>query len=117
MCLGIPMQVIESGLGQALCCDGARTHRIDTALVGSLEAGAWVMVFLGAARERISEATALQCRDALAALDIVMQGGSSADVEHLFADLIGREPELPDCLKPKTANAAGGSGETNSGDR
>lgn len=100
MCVGIPMQVIESGFGQALCRDGERVEMIDTALVGAVEPGEWVMVFLGAARERISEARAQQCRDALAALRIVMEGGGGADIDHLFTDLIGREPELPDFLKP-----------------
>jgi len=62
------------------------------------------MVFLGAAREVISEEVARQSADAIAALEMVMRG--EGGFEHLFADLIGREPELPDFLRPKTQDNA-----------
>ena len=99
MCVGIPMQVIEAGFGQALCRAADGDHAIDTSLVGAVEPGSWVMVFLGAAREVISEEAARQSADALAALEMVMRGDGG--FEHLFADLIDREPELPEFLRPK----------------
>lgn len=104
MCIGIPMQVIEAGAGGALCRARDGEHRIDTSLVGAVEPGNWVMVFLGAAREVISEEAARQSADAIAALEMVMRG--EGGFEHLFADLIDREPELPDFLRPKPQDNA-----------
>ena len=100
MCVGIPMQVIETGLGFARCRARDGEHDVDTALVGTPEPGTWVMVFLGAAREVISEETARQTADALEALQMVARGETNFD--HLFADLIDREPELPEHLRPST---------------
>lgn len=96
MCVGIPMQVIEADFGEALCQARDGRHRIDTRLVGNPTPGAWVMVFLGAAREVISAERAAQAADALEALAMVQRG--EAGFEHLFADLIDREPQLPDHL-------------------
>lgn len=98
MCIGIPMQVIEDGDGQALCRAADGVHRIDMSLVGPVPAGGWVMVFLGAAREAISAEQARKSADAIEALGKVMRG--EGGFEHLFADLIDREPELPDFLRP-----------------
>lgn len=97
MCVGIPMQVISTDGAQALCRAADGDHNIDTILVGAVEAGAWVMVFLGAAREVISEEAARKSADALRALEMVMRG--EGGFEHLFADLIDREPELPEFLR------------------
>lgn len=98
MCVGVPMQVIETGPGWALCRASDGEHRIDTGLVGEPRPGAWLMTFLGAAREEISEETARQTADALEALRRAMRGES---FEHLFQDLIDREPQLPEHLRNK----------------
>ena len=94
------MQVREAGgFGWAICdCDGA-ARCIDMRLVGEQSPGTWVLVFIDAAREVIDELRAQQVRDALQALDAAMSG---QPFEHLFADLIGREPELPEFLRPAT---------------
>ncbi|EGV32887.1 hydrogenase assembly chaperone hypC/hupF [Thiorhodococcus drewsii AZ1] len=96
MCIGVPMQVIESGPLWAWCDDGGEHHRIDMQLVGQQPIGAWVLVFLGAAREVMGETHALRVRDALVAMQVAMQGES---VDHLFADLVDREPTLPEHLR------------------
>lgn len=101
MCIGIPMQVIEPGPHYALCRANGETRQIDMALVGEQPEGTWVLVFLDAAREVVSAGDAAKIFDALKALSLVMQGETSVD--HLFADLIGREPELPPHLKPQGA--------------
>jgi len=44
----------------------------------------------------MGETQALRVRDALAALALAGQGGS---VDHLFADLLDREPSLPEHLR------------------
>ncbi len=97
MCVGIPMQVIEPGEGVALCRGSGEDLRVDTRLVGEVAPGEWLLVFLGAARERMSEEAAHQTADALRALEMAMRGETG--FEHLFADLIGREPQLPEHLQ------------------
>jgi hydrogenase expression/formation protein HypC len=99
MCIGIPMQVVERRARYALCAGGGEAREIDMALVGEQPEGTWILVFLDAAREVISTQEAARIGDALTALALVAEG--EANVDHLFADLIGREPELPDHLKPK----------------
>jgi len=102
MCLGIPMQVVEPGEGRALCRARGGDQVIDMSLVGEIPEGAWIMAFLGAAREVISEETARRSADAIEALEMAMRGESGFD--HLFADLIDREPELPEFLRPAASN-------------
>ncbi|MAZ17777.1 HypC/HybG/HupF family hydrogenase formation chaperone [Oricola sp.] len=102
MCLGVPMQVVEPGAIRALCRARDGDHEIDMSLVGEIPEGTWVMVFLGAAREVISEETAHRSADAIEALEMAMRGESGFD--HLFADLIDREPELPEFLRPAASN-------------
>ncbi|MFC4348590.1 HypC/HybG/HupF family hydrogenase formation chaperone [Kordiimonas lipolytica] len=89
MCVGLPMKVLEAGFGQALCDYRGEQRTIDTILVGNVEPGQWVMVFINAAREIISEDDALKSLNALIALEKVMQG--ETDIDHLFADLIAKE--------------------------
>jgi hydrogenase expression/formation protein HypC len=97
MCIGIPMQVIEPRGDSALCEYRGQTTLIDMMLVGEQVAGTWLLVFLGAAREVISAERAAQIADALEAMRLAMQGETNFD--HLFADLVDREPELPEFLR------------------
>lgn len=87
MCLGIPMQIADSGPGYALCDYDGNRRRIDTMLVGEQPPGTWLLVFIDAAREVISDDDAQKITDALSALNTVM-AGSTADIDHLFADII-----------------------------
>jgi hydrogenase expression/formation protein HypC len=96
MCLGVPMQVIESHGLMALCTAGERCETVDMALVGPQALGAWVLVFLGAAREVLDADTAAQIGRALDGLRSLMAGGSLGDA---FADLENRSPELPAHLR------------------
>lgn len=105
MCLAIPMQVVSSEDGCALCAGRSGTERLNTLLTGPLEPGQWVLGFLGSARAVISEEHAAQVDSALDALESLLNGhGETGDVEALmqthFADLVNREPQLPDFLKP-----------------
>lgn len=101
MCIGVPMEVIEMRAGCALVRARDGLHEVDTALVGEVSPGTWLMVFLGAAREVMSAEAAARTSDALLALDLAMRGERSID--HLFADLIGREPQLPEHLRRQDA--------------
>jgi hydrogenase expression/formation protein HypC len=98
MCVGLPMQAIECWPGGALCRARDGDHCIDTSLIGEVEPGTWLMVFLGAAREVLSPQEAKRSADALEALEMAMRGETGFD--HLFADLVGREPQLPPYLRP-----------------
>jgi hydrogenase expression/formation protein HypC len=96
MCLGIPMQVVEAGEFQALCEGSGRRERVDLILVGPQPAGAWLLVFLGAAREVLDATTAAQITGALSALQSILAG--NPHIDHHFADLVARQPERPETL-------------------
>lgn len=100
MCIATPMRLdhVDGIRGLA----GAET--IDLSLAPEAAAGDWVLVFLGVARRVLDEAEAARILDALDGLAAVMQG-RGADLDHLFADLAGREPTLPPHLE--AARAAG----------
>ena len=97
MCIGIPMQVIESGDGYAWCAGMEQRRRIDTMLVGDQPAGTWLLTFLDAAREVLSAEEAGRITAAVQAVNLVMQGETGID--HLFSDLLDREPQLPDFVR------------------
>jgi hydrogenase expression/formation protein HypC len=97
MCLGIPMRVLSVD-GPLACCEG-RGERldVDVRLVAAPAVGDWLLVFHGVAREALSEQRAQDVSNALDALDAALAGETNLD--HLFADLANREPELPPHLR------------------
>ena len=96
MCVGIPMQALVTGDGWADCRGDGEGRRVDTRLIGPVAPGDWLLVFLDSAREVLDEVRAGQIQQALQALRAVSLGES---VDHLFADLIDREPTLPEFLR------------------
>ncbi|NKX45976.1 HypC/HybG/HupF family hydrogenase formation chaperone [Roseicyclus persicicus] len=92
MCIGTPVQVVSVEGIAAIARDGDRLVRIDLSLTGPVAPGAWVLDFLGAAREVLDEGEALKIRAALEGLRSVMQGGALGDA---FADLEATGPRLP----------------------
>lgn len=101
MCVGIPMQVLDVQGTQARCRGRNGEAWLDLLLVGELAPGDWVLSFLGSARERIDAERAQIVNDALDALDAVLSGRADAahSIDAAFADLIGREPQLPPHLR------------------
>ena len=97
MCIGIPMQVIEPGEGYAICEGLGQKRQIDTLLVGDQPVGTWLMTFLDMAREVLTPEEAALRTDAVMAVNLVMQG--ETDIDHLFADLIDREPVMPESIR------------------
>lgn len=97
------MQILAVEGRYARCRDrhGAEHPRIDLMLVGEAEPGQWLMTFLDAARAPLTEEEARQGNAALDALDAVLAG--MEDVSAYFADLIDREPQLPDFLRGGTS--------------
>lgn len=74
MCVGLPMQVIESAPGQTLPAGWVRVagrgeeRAVDTALVGACAPGEWVLVFLDRVQERLDARRAAEID---ATLDLV----------------------------------------------
>ncbi len=90
------MQVVEMHEGVAVCEGLGERREINMQLVGEQPPGTWVLTFLNGAREVLTEEDAARITDAVKALNLVMQG--AGNVDHLFADLIDREPERPPSL-------------------
>jgi len=103
MCIGLPMRTVEAGAHQALVAGRGRVERIDTRLVGPVVAGEWLLVFQGAARERLSAERAAEVD---AALDL-LEAGLAGD-----ADRAGADPgfELPSALGVEQLRALTGGG-------
>jgi len=107
MCIGIPMQVVETGDGYAWCEGMAQRRLVDTMLVGDQPVGTWLLIFIDAAREVLSAGDAARITAAVQAVNLVMQG--EAGIDHLFADLLDREPQLPEYVRQKnTGKIQGG---------
>lgn len=99
MCMAIPMQVIRASETMAWCLDRSGNEvAIDTLLTGPVTPGQWLLTFLGGAREVVSAEDAKTISDALDGLESAMAGDLQG-VDAAFADLIGREPQLPDFLR------------------
>ncbi len=84
MCIGIPMRVVESGEVSALCEGRGERQRINMLMVGDCPAGSWVMTFLGAAREILTEEEAARINQTLDELESVLRGDFD------LADFAGR---------------------------
>jgi len=97
MCIGIPMQVVApAGPIHAWCEGRGERRRVDLLLVGAQPPGGWVLVFLDSAREVLDPERARRIDAALDALDAALRGDP---LDHLFADLVDREPQLPPHLR------------------
>lgn len=101
MCLGIPMRVIEAWANGALVAGRGRQAQIDTRLVDGASAGEWLLVFQGAARERLTPERAAEIDATLDLVEAALGGdalGASADPG--FA--------LPSAMDPSTLAALTG---------
>jgi hydrogenase expression/formation protein HypC len=102
MCLGIPLQVLAvPSWGMALCDSGdgaGKTRRVETSLLAQPPApGDWLLVHVNIAIRAVDALEAQQISDALLA---VTRAAAGESFEHLLADLIDREPQLPAHLRP-----------------
>jgi hydrogenase expression/formation protein HypC len=91
------MQLLENGITRARCAGRGQRETLDLMLVGEQPAGTWVLAFRGAALRVMTADEARETDAALDALEAVLAG--AADVDAHFADLVDREPTLPDHLK------------------
>jgi hydrogenase expression/formation protein HypC len=96
MCLGLPMTVIDGDDFSALCEWQGERRRVSTLLVGRQAKGARLLVHVDSAIRVLDEVEAAAIGRALEGLAAAADGQA---FEHLFADLIDREPELPEHLR------------------
>lgn len=96
MCLGIPMTVLDDGPYTASCGRGEAVRSVSMRLIGPQAPGTRVLVHIDTAIRVLDDQEADAIDRALEGLAAAMEGGA---FEHLFADLIDREPTLPEHLR------------------
>jgi hydrogenase expression/formation protein HypC len=96
MCVGVPMRIVEGDEVSALCARGDAARRVSMLLVGAQEPGTRVLVHIDTAIRVLDAREAQLIDDALRGLEAALRGES---FEALFADLIDREPQLPEHLR------------------
>lgn len=78
MCIGLPMSVVAARPGFAQVVGRGERREVTTALVGEVQPGDWLLVFLDAARERIDATRADEVNATLDLLQAALEGSSAA---------------------------------------
>ncbi|RAI43100.1 HypC/HybG/HupF family hydrogenase formation chaperone [Rhodoplanes roseus] len=92
MCIGLPMRIVSGDAFAADCERRGARERVSLLLVGPQPAGTAVLVHLGTAVRVLDDVEAQQIDDALDGVAAALDG---RPFDHLFADLLEREPTLP----------------------
>lgn len=92
MCIGLPMRIVSADAFTAMCERRGAVEPVSLLLIGPQPIGTSVLVHLGTAVRVLDDTEAQQIDDALDAVAAALDG---RPFEHLFADLIDREPKLP----------------------
>ncbi len=87
MCVGVPLQIVETGEFVALGRGRNGDEPVNMMLIGPQPEGTWVLNFLGSAREVLSEQDALNINKALDGLSAIMAGETDIDVDSYFPGL------------------------------
>jgi hydrogenase expression/formation protein HypC len=90
------MRIIESDDISALCQRGDEQRRVSLLLLGPLPVGTQVLIHIDTAVRVLDADEAALIDQALDGLAASMRG---EDFRSAFADLIDREPQLPDHLR------------------
>ncbi|MBR0781031.1 HypC/HybG/HupF family hydrogenase formation chaperone [Bradyrhizobium iriomotense] len=96
MCLGVPMTIVETDGVSALCEFRGEQRRVSMLLLSNPPVGAKVLVYIDTAIRLLDEAEARLIADAIEGLGAALNG---EDCDRFFADLIDREPQLPEHLR------------------
>ncbi|PIT05281.1 hydrogenase [Bradyrhizobium nitroreducens] len=96
MCLGLPMTIVETDGVSALCEFRGEQRRVSMLLLSDPPVGAKVLVYIDTAVRLLDEAEARLIADAIEGLGAALNG---EDCDRFFADLIDREPQLPEHLR------------------
>jgi len=79
VCIGIPMQAIQTAPGRARVAGRGEVRDVDTTLIGEVEAGEWVLVFLDGARERLDPQRAQEMNETLDLVEAALAGRSARE--------------------------------------
>jgi hydrogenase expression/formation protein HypC len=96
MCLGLPMTIVETDGLSALCEYRGEQRRISVMLLSDPPVGAKVLVYIDSAVRLLDEEEARLIGDAIDGISAALDG---QDVDRFFADLVDREPQLPEHLR------------------
>jgi hydrogenase expression/formation protein HypC len=96
MCVGVPMRIVEGDEVSALCVREDDRRRVSLLLIGAQEPGTQVLVHIDTAIRVLDAQEAQLIDDALRGLEAALRGES---FDRAFADLIDREPQLPEHLR------------------
>jgi hydrogenase expression/formation protein HypC len=96
MCLGVPMRILEGDEMSALCARGDEQRRVSMLLIGAQLPETHVLIHIDTAIRVLDVDEARLIEDALKGLEAAMRG---ENFDALFADLIDREPQLPEHLR------------------
>lgn len=96
MCLGLPMTIVETDGVSALCEFRGERRRVSMLLLSNPPVGTKVLVHIDTAIRLLDAAEARLIADAIEGLTAVLSG---EDRDRFFADLIEREPQLPEHLR------------------
>jgi hydrogenase expression/formation protein HypC len=96
MCLGLPMTIVETDGVSALCEFHGEQRRVSMLLLSNPPVGSRVLVYIDTAIRLLDEEEARLIADAILGLGAALNG---EDCDRFFADLIDREPQLPEHLR------------------
>jgi hydrogenase expression/formation protein HypC len=98
MCLGIPMVIAEGDDVTARAVWRGEERRVSMLLVGAQPVGTHVLVHIDTAVRVLDAGEAELIDQALDGISAALEG---RDFDHLFADLVDREPQLPEFLRDR----------------
>jgi hydrogenase expression/formation protein HypC len=109
MCVGIPLQVTALDSVDIAHCAPADSpgalREVNTGLLDTPpRVGDWLLVHMNVAIRTLSAGEAGQIGDALKAVTAAAAG---EPFEHLIADLVDREPQLPEHLRARAKEEQG----------
>jgi len=96
MCLGVPMTIVETDGISALCEFRGEQRRVSMLLLSNPAVGAKVLVYIDTAIRLLDDEEARLIADAIEGLGAALNG---EDCDRFFADLVDREPQLPEHLR------------------
>lgn len=96
MCLGLPMTIVETDGVSALCEYRGEQRRVSVLLLSAPPVGAKVLVYIDTAIRLLEEEEARLIGDAIVGVGAALNG---EDFDRFFADLVDREPQLPEHLR------------------
>lgn len=96
MCLGLPMTIVETDGISARCTFNGEERQVSMLLLSNPPVGSKVLVYIDTAIRLLDEEEARLIADAIRGLGAALQG---ENCDRFFADLIDREPQLPEHLR------------------